>query len=74
MIGRKNWMFFVADTGGERAAVMMSFMATCSEHGIDPFTYLRDVIERISAHPMSRLEELLPDKWLEIKYQVAMAA
>ncbi len=43
----------------------MSFMATCSELKIDPFMYLRDVIDRISAHPMNRLAELLPDRWLE---------
>jgi len=30
----------------------------------DPFAYLRDVFERISAHPQRRLAELLPDHWL----------
>ncbi|MBV8230219.1 MAG: transposase domain-containing protein [Planctomycetaceae bacterium] len=30
--------------------------------GIDPEAYLRDVLERISTHPMSRIEELLPDR------------
>jgi len=30
---------------------------------IDPFAYLRDVFERISAYPESLLSELLPDKW-----------
>ncbi|MCK4306497.1 MAG: transposase domain-containing protein [Candidatus Eisenbacteria sp.] len=30
---------------------------------IDPFVYLRDVFSRISAHPDSGLEELLPGQW-----------
>ena len=25
--------------------------------------YLRDVLERVSTHPNSRIEELLPDRW-----------
>jgi transposase len=36
---------------------------TCKNLGIDPFVYLRDVLERISTHPARRIEELLPDKW-----------
>ncbi|MFH1314186.1 MAG: IS66 family transposase [Candidatus Eisenbacteria bacterium] len=62
-LGRKNWMFFGSDTGGRTAAVLTSFTTTCKRVNIDPFAYLRDVFDRISAHPANRLEELLPDKW-----------
>jgi transposase len=41
----------------------MSLCATCKELGIDPFVYLRDVLGRVSTHPQSRIEELLPDRW-----------
>jgi hypothetical protein len=41
----------------------MSLCATCKELGIDPFAYLRDVLGRVSTHPNSRIEELLPDRW-----------
>jgi transposase len=62
-VGRKNWMFFGSDRGGLTAAVLTSFIITCKRNKIDPFAYLKDIFERISAHPMSRLEELLPDRW-----------
>ncbi|MCP5113744.1 MAG: IS66 family transposase, partial [bacterium] len=62
-VGRKNWMFFGSDNGGRTAAVLNSLVATCKRLGADPFAYLRDIFERISAHPENRLEELLPDKW-----------
>ena len=62
-VGRKNWMFFGSDKGGRTAAVMNSLIATCKRLRIDPFAYLRDIFERIAAHPSNRLEELLPDKW-----------
>ena len=62
-IGRKNWMFYGSDNGGKTAAVLSSMVATCKRLHMDPFVYLRDLFERISAHPANRLAELLPDQW-----------
>jgi transposase len=63
-VGRLNWLFLGSDKGGQTAAVLFSFTATCKYLGIDPFTYLRDVFERLPTHPAERLEELLPHHWL----------
>lgn len=62
-VGRKNWMFFGSDNGGRTAAVLTSFITTCKRLDIDPFAYLRDIFQRLSTHPQSRLAELLPDQW-----------
>jgi transposase len=62
-VGRANWCFMGSDNGGNTAAVLFSFVATCERHGVNPFEYLRDVLTRIAAHPMNRLAELLPDRW-----------
>jgi transposase len=51
------------DNGGKTAATLMSLCTTCKDLGIDPFAYLRDVLERVSTHPNRRIEELLPDRW-----------
>ncbi len=66
-IGRKNWLFAGSDRGGQTAAVLMSLCTTCKAFGIDPQAYLRDVLDRISTHPASRLDELLPDRWQAIR-------
>jgi hypothetical protein len=29
--------------------------------------YLRDVLDRISTHPNSRIQELLPDQWKKLR-------
>jgi hypothetical protein len=58
-----SWLFAGSDEGGKTAATLMSLCATCKELGIDPFAYLRDVLIRVSTHPASRIEELLPDRW-----------
>ncbi|MBI2526129.1 MAG: IS66 family transposase, partial [Candidatus Rokubacteria bacterium] len=61
--GRNNWLFCGSDAGGHRAAILYSLVATCKAHGIDPWAYLRDVLERISTHPNRRRAELLPRHW-----------
>jgi transposase len=62
-MGRINWLFLGSDKGGQTAAVLFSFTATCKHLRIDTFVYLRDVLERLPTHPVDRLEELLPYRW-----------
>ena len=60
-VGRKNWIFFGNERGGKTAAVLYSLIATCKEHGVDPRTYLRDVLLRIAT--TSDVRELTPYGW-----------
>jgi len=62
-VGRHNWMFFGSDHGGNTAAVLRSFMASCQRVSVNPFAWLKDVLSRIAAHPITRLTELLPHNW-----------
>jgi transposase len=62
-IGRKNYLFFGSDIGGETAAVLYTFTQTCQALGVEPWRYLRDVLSRLPSHPTERLVELLPDEW-----------
>ena len=59
-LGRKNFLFMGADSGGERAAVMYSLIGSAKLNGIDPEAYLRHVLTHIADHPVNRIAELLP--------------
>lgn len=61
--GRNNWLFCGSDEGGRRAAILYSLVATCREHAINVWEYLKDILERIPTHPDRRRAELLPRNW-----------
>lgn len=60
VLGRRNYLFAGSDAGGETAARLYSLIGTCRLNGIDPYRYLRHVLERIAEHPINRIEDLLP--------------
>ena len=62
-LGRGNWTFFGSDGGGQTAAVLRSFIASCKRCGVEPFAWFHDVLSRIPAHSITRLTELLPHNW-----------
>ncbi len=57
---RRNYLFAGSDAGGETAARLYSLIGTCRLNDIDPYLYLRYVLERIAEHPINRIDELLP--------------
>jgi|APSaa5957512622_1039677.scaffolds.fasta_scaffold24088_3 transposase len=65
VIGRKNWMFFGSEKGGEAASVLMSLVQTCRNMDIDPQIYLEDIFRQLPLLPDGKLVELLPDRWLK---------
>ncbi len=62
-MGKKNWLFCWTEIGAERVGIIQSLLVTCKLQGIDPYTYLVDVLQRISIHPASRVIELTPREW-----------
>ena len=63
VLSRKNWLFAGSERGGQAAAVAFSLIETAKLNGIEPYAYLRDVLQRINGHRQDRLEELLPMYW-----------
>ena len=66
-LGRKNWLFLGSENGGEAAAILMTFCTTCRKLNINTWEYLSDVLKRINTLPMSKIDDLLPDRWQELQ-------
>jgi transposase len=73
-LGRKSWLFAGSDRGGQRAAVMYALIVTAKMNDVDPQAWLADVLARIADHPASKLDELLPWNWKQLRNVVTIAA
>jgi len=68
-VGRKNWMFAGSAEGGTRAAILYSLIGTCGLLGVEPWAYLKDVLQRISAGEDPAM--LTPRLWKAARTQAA---
>lgn len=59
-VGRNNWTFLGSDRGGKTMAILRSFVPSCELNKLDPFAWFRDVLARIPAHSIQKLDQLLP--------------
>jgi len=73
-IGRRNYLFAGADTGGERAAAIYSLIGTAKLNDVDPGAYLRFVLSRIADHPVNQVEALLPWRLAQSSYASGVSA
>jgi transposase len=55
-------------------SVVVTLVYACKELGINPVTYLTDVLSRLPTHPASRVRELTPRGWLEARRAAAAAS
>lgn len=73
-IGRKNWMFAGHDQGAEALAALYSVIESAKRSGLNPESWLRDVLTRIGDLPPARLDDLLPDRWKRLQVPSARHA
>ncbi len=64
-MGRKNWLFCWSEVGARQVGIIQSLLTTCRLQGVDPYTYLVDVLQRVALHPARDTIELTPRLWKE---------
>jgi len=65
-LGRKNYLFMGSEGGGKAAAIAYTLIETAKLNGVDPQTWLADVLGRIADHSISRVDDLLPWGYAQI--------
>jgi hypothetical protein len=75
-LGRKNSLFAGDDGGAETWAILASLLNTAKLNGLDPYTYLHDVLERIVSGEVknNNLEQLLAWNWKPSAKSTPLAA
>jgi transposase len=61
-IGRSNWLHVGGDGGLKTASVLLSVCASATRHRLNPWSYLRDVLDQLAARSAGDdVSDLLPD-------------
>lgn len=63
VVGRKNWLFCGSDNGVEWNTTIVSLIASCRLHDIEPWAYLRDVLTLLPVWAQGKALELSPKYW-----------
>lgn len=59
-LGRKNYLFAGSHEAARRSGMLYSLLGTCKMHGIEPYCWLKEVLQKIADHPVNKVHELLP--------------
>ena len=62
-LGRKNYLFAGSHEAAKRSGMLYSLLGTCKMHHIEPYSWLKDVLQTIADHPINKIQELLPHHW-----------
>jgi len=62
-VGRKNYLFAGSHEAAQRSAMLYSLLGTCKLHDVNPFEWLKNVLETIPTHPINKISNLLPQNW-----------
>ena len=73
-VGKKNWLFVGEADAGQRSAIIYTIIECCRRRGIDPYTYLRDVLSRLPHMTNHQIPEVTPEAWAKARRQARRAA
>jgi len=59
-LGRKNYLFAGSHNAAQQAAIIYSLLATCKINQIEPFGWLKNMLDVIPDYPANQLDRLLP--------------
>ncbi len=62
-LGKKNWLFMGEAGAGERGAIIYTVIESCRRRGLDPYTYLKDVLSRLPSMTNHQIPQVTPEAW-----------
>lgn len=73
-VGKKNWLFFGSEEAGQRSAVIYTLVENCRMHAVEPYTYLKDVLERLPRCTNRNVDQLTPLRWQQARQDAVKRA
>ena len=66
-IGKKNWLFIGEAEAGQRSAILFTIIEAWRSRGIDPQTYLREVLTRLPTLTNRQIKDVTPEAWAKAR-------
>jgi transposase len=66
-IGKKNWLFIGEAEAGQRSAILFTIIEACRSRGIDPQSYLREVLTRLPTLTNRQIKDVTPEAWAKTR-------
>jgi hypothetical protein len=73
-IGKKNWLFVGEADAGQRSAIIYTLIESCRRRGLDPYSYLREVLTRLPNMTNHQIPEVTPAAWQKSQKELQLAA
>ena len=73
-LGKKNWLFVGDANTGERSAIIYSIIQSCRRHGVEPYSYLHDVLTRLPSMTNRQIKDIVPKVWAAARSHSALRA
>ena len=62
-IAAGQWLFIGEAEAGQRSAILFTIIEACRSRGIDPQTYLREVLTRLPTLTNRQIKDVTPEAW-----------
>jgi transposase len=62
-LGKKNWLFIGDADAGELGTILYTVIESCRRRGIDPYSYIKDVLTRLPRMTNHQIPEVTPAAW-----------
>jgi transposase len=62
-LGRKNYLFAGSHEAAKRSGMLYSLLGTCKMHCIEPYAWLKEVLQQIADYPVNKVQQLLPHRY-----------
>lgn len=61
-LGRKNYLFAGSHDAAQRIAMMYTFFATCKANDLNPYQWIKHILDVIADYKVNELDSLIPRK------------
>lgn len=70
-LGAKNWLFLGSEESGKTSAILFTLIESAKRHGLEPHTYLRELLHRLPHTSNQEIPGLTPEAMAKAKQKSA---